>query len=79
MVSANYQTIEHGNGLRELVRTTSLDGRFAYTNARFGEGILCIKRPILRKGFGSPEVSDYLQKGEEGFEDLDKLLGEFLK
>ncbi len=75
MVSINYPIIDHGNGLRELVRTTSPDGRSAYTHARFGDGILCIKRPILRYGFGSPEVLDYYDRGEEGFEDLDKLLG----
>lgn len=75
MVSANYSVIDHGNGLRELVRTTSVDGRFAYTHARFGDGILCIKRPVIGDKFGSPQVLDYYSRGDEGFEDLDKLLG----
>lgn len=80
MVSKNYSIINHGNGLRELVRTTSPDGRLAYTHARFGtDFILCIERSVIGNRFGLPKVSDCYAKGEEGFDDLDKLLSENLK
>lgn len=42
----------------------------------YGEGILCMKRPILGNRFLLPEVLDYYAKGEEGFDYLDKLLQE---
>ena len=81
MVSTNYSVINHENGLREVVRTTSVDGRVAYTHARFGDGILCMERTVFPRGFGfgSPMVLDYVAPEDNQFEDLDKLLREALK